>query len=248
MNNVGGKMLWLTGWSIGDSVFDPLRDELRHRLPEWRHFSAHYYKAETPERMYEEARAAAHACRPASGEPLLLAGWSLGGLLALRLAGELEADGLVLLGSTARFVRPRDEAYRGWPDAYLRQMSAALKKDRAEVEHKFRAALFTQTELECGLLEHLPKAGEWPGYALSAGLDLLRSEDCRPLLPGITCPALVVHGRADAVCPFGAAKELQESLPRASLLAVEDCGHVPFLGREALIAEAIRSWQHERQA
>jgi len=245
MNN-GGTILWLTGWSIADTVFDPLRKQLLSRMPEWRHVSALYYNAETPERMYEQSRAAARACRQTSRGPLVVAGWSLGGLLAIRLAAELGADGLMLLGATARFVRPRDESDRGWPDAYLRQMSLALARDREAVELKFRKSLFTPGELERGLHERLPAAGLWPSHSLTAGLERLRREDCRPLLPSIECPALVVHGQADTVCPFGAAKELLESLPRASLLEAPNSGHAPFLGREMETADAITNWWHGR--
>lgn len=233
---------------MGDDIFDPLREQLRSRLSGWRHTAALYYRAETPEQIYASVKAAANACRQASGGPLLIAGWSLGGLLALKAASELGADGLVLLGATACFVRQRGESDLGWPDAYLRQMISAFRHDRAKTEGQFRKTLFTPRELERGFGGNLPAAGRWPDQAMLAGLELLRYEDCRPLLPGIVCPVLVVHGLADAVCPFGAARELHRSLPRASLLAVEDCGHIPFLGREAETAEAIRSWWCERQS
>lgn len=244
--NSEGTILWLSGWGIDDDVFNPQREQLRSRLPAWRHKAALYYDAKAPEQMYAYVKEAVYACRKASGGPLLLAGWSLGGLLALRVAGELGADGLILLGTTARFVRPRGESELGWPEAYLRQMCSALKHDRAKTERRFRKTLFTPRELERGLEGLLPTAGRWPDQAMLAGLELLRHEDHRLLLPGITCPVLVVHGLDDTVCPFGAAKELHKSLPRGSLLVVEDCGHIPFLGRETETADAIRSWWDER--
>jgi pimeloyl-[acyl-carrier protein] methyl ester esterase len=135
----------------------------------------------------------------------------------------------------------------GWPDAYVRQMASAMKRDRTSVELKFREGLFTAGELGRGLVGLLPPAGAWPDDAMLAGLDILRREDCSTLLPGIACPALVVHGRDDTVCPIGAAQELHKTLPRASLLAMEQCGHAPFLGRETETAEAIRRWWHEQQ-
>lgn len=239
--------MWLSGWSFGDVIFNPLRERLRCRMPMWLHYEAQYYEADSPERMLATVKEAANECLQASGRPFLIAGWSLGGLLALRAAGELEVDGLVLLGATARFVRPRGEAGLGWPEAYLRQMNSALKRDRTKTESNFRQTLFTPYEIERGFDGKLPAVGRWAEQAMSDGLELLRREDCRPLLPGITCPVLVIHGQADAVCPFGAAEELHKSLPRSKLLAVEDCGHIPFLGREAETADVIRSWWDERK-
>lgn len=245
--NSEGAILWLSGWSFGDDIFNRLKKQWMIRMPKWRHYGAHYFDADTPERMHATVKETANECHQASGRPFLMVGWSLGGLLALSVVEELEADGLVLLGATARFVRSRDEAGLGWPEAYLRQMNLALKRDRTKTESNFRQTLFTPYEIERGFDGKLPAVGRWADQAMSAGLELLRREDCRPVLPGITCPVLIIHGQADAVCPFGAAEELHKSLQRSKLLAVEDCGHIPFLGREAETADVIRSWWDERK-
>ncbi|AJY74718.1 alpha/beta hydrolase [Paenibacillus beijingensis] len=284
MSSSGGTMLWLTGWSMPDAVFDGLR----MMLPDFRHLSADLGSATSPEEITARAEQAALAARhaPALGEttvrhahvlsdaasrialasdetadsaapaldkpaalrgPLLIAGWSLGGLLALRLAAQGLADGLVLLAATARFVRPKHETDRGWPDGYVRRMSAALAGDRQAVETQFRSILFTDAECESGLDASLPAAGSWTTPALLAGLDLLRREEQLTRLPEIDCPVLLVHGTDDKVCPFGAAQEMGELLPQAELIAAEGCGHVPFLGREAQTAEAVRRWWHNER-
>ncbi|GAB2691912.1 alpha/beta fold hydrolase [Paenibacillus thermoaerophilus] len=242
-------VLWLTGWSMPDAVFDPLRAA----LPMYRHAGADYSAADSPEAIVGTARAAARALRSdKDGEaPLLIAGWSLGALLALRLAAEGLADGLVLMAATACFVRPKEQSGLGWPDPYLRKMLARLGKDRERVLEDFRRGLFTDEEREAGCESALLAAaptGVWTADALAAGLQLLRTEDCRPLLPSIGCPALLIHGTRDTICPYGAALELARLMPRASLIAAEACGHVPFLRREKEIAEAIRSWNKELEA
>ena len=56
----------------------------------------------------------------ASRAPLLIGGWSLGGLLALRLAAKGLADGLVLFAATARFIRPKEQTDLGWAEPYVR--------------------------------------------------------------------------------------------------------------------------------
>ena len=176
----------------------------------------------------------------------MIGGWSLGGLLALRLAAKGFADGLVLFAATARFTRSKEEMDRGWADAYVRQMITGLKKDRQAVETKFRQMMFTEAEWEAGLGEGLPPIGSWTTPALIAGLQILRSEDVLSQLPEIECPVLLVHGTEDKICPYSAAAELVAQLPQAELLAIPDCGHAPFLGREDEIAEELRRWWHEQ--
>src|SRR5690606_6673256 len=102
-----GTILWLTGWSMPDLVISPIQS----MLPDFDHVAADYSLAETPEEMFAATERAANirlphaAARPPRstdiGGPLLIAGWSLGGLLALRLAKKGFADGLLLFSSTA---------------------------------------------------------------------------------------------------------------------------------------------------
>lgn len=243
-----GTILWLTGWSMPDTVFDSLRSE----LPDFDHVSVDYSQSDTPEEIFERVE---YAAAEHSGQafflrkPLLIAGWSLGALLALRLAALELADGLVLLAGTARFTRPKDRKDLGWPDAYVRQMIASIAKDRQSVEALFRRSLFTEAEWEAGLDAQLPPVGSWSGPALIAGLHILRNEDYISRLPAIHCPILLLHGHDDKVCPYGAAEEIAaRAKAQVKVIAWTECGHVPFVGREIELAEAIRSWWHERQS
>ncbi|KRE49651.1 alpha/beta fold hydrolase [Paenibacillus sp. Soil522] len=244
-----GTILWLTGWSFPNTVFD----RLHSLLPEFHHITVDYYgTADTPEEMLKlTERAARDDLSPHAGEtskgPLLIAGWSLGALLALRLAEKAGADGLLLLAGTARFTRPKEQKDRGWPDTHVRQMIKSLMKDRQEAETKFRQSVITETEWEAGLGASLPPAGSWTTPALIAGLQILRSEDCLSLLTEMECPALLIHGTEDNICPIGAAEELESLLPHAELVSLTGCGHAPFVGREAYIAEALRRWWLEQQ-
>lgn len=242
----GGAILWLTGWSMPNTVFD----RLHTLLPEFHHVNVDYSKADSQEEMLLLAEGAVSdylsLTSPSNG-PLLIGGWSLGGLLALKLAAKVGADGLLLLAGTARFTRPKEQKSRGWLDAYVRQMINSLMKDRHGVESKFRESLFTEEEWEAGLCTRLPQAGSWTTPALIAGLQILRSEECLSLLPEIECPVLLIHGTEDKICPYGAAEELELLLPRAELISLTGCGHAPFLGRETYIAEVLRRWWLEQQ-
>lgn len=251
MRDTNGTILWLTGWSMPNSVFD----KLQALLPEYHHASINYSEVDSLEEMLVLTESAAREFRVSAADrsfselhsPLLIGGWSLGGLLALRLAAKGFADGLVLLAATARFTRPKEQIDRGWQDVYVRQMILALKKDRLAVENNFRRMLFIDAEWESGLGAALPPIGSWTTPALITGLQVLRDEECLSYLPEIQCPVLLIHGVEDKICPYGAAEEMLALLPQGRLITIGECGHVPFLGREEGIAEEIRRWWHGYQ-
>ncbi|SFL36865.1 pimeloyl-[acyl-carrier protein] methyl ester esterase [Paenibacillus sp. 1_12] len=247
-----GTIMWLSGWSMADTVFD----RLCALLPDFHHVSVNYSTANSPESMLLLTETAARNllssdesdCRTSANRgPLLIGGWSLGGLLALRLAAKGLADGLVLFAATAQFTRSKEENDRGWTNAYVRQMMKGLSKDRHAVETSFRQLLFTETERESDLEKNLPTIGSWTTPALIAGLQILQSEECLSQLPLIECPVLIVHGTEDKICPYGAALEMLTLLPQAELMTISRCGHVPFMGREDQISEELRKWWHEQQ-
>lgn len=244
-----GTILWLTGWSMPNTVFDRLCE----LLPDFHHVFVDYSDADSPEKMLLLTETAVENLKTTECKsmafrgPLLIGGWSLGGLLALRLAVKGFADGLVLFAATARFTRSNDERDRGWPDAYVRQMITGLIKDRQDVETKFRHNMFTEAEWEVGLGKRFPLIGSWTTPALIAGLQILRSEEILSGLPEIDCPVLLVHGTADKICPYNAAAELAAQLPQAELLTIPVSGHAPFLGREDEVAEVLRRWWDEQK-
>lgn len=236
-----GTILWLCGWSMPDTVFDRIREF----LPEFHHVSVDYSDADSPEKILLLTEMAVDKTMADYG-PLLIGGWSLGGLLALRLAAKGFADGLVLFGATARFTRSKGESDLGFADIYVRKMITGIKQDRQGVESRFRELMFSDAEREVILDESLSTIGSWTTPALIAGLQILRSEDCLSQLKSITCPVFIVHGSDDRICPYGAAVELMTQLPKAKLFTTPACGHASFLGREDQIANELRRWWHEQ--
>ena len=54
-----------------------------------------------------------------------------------------------------------------------------------------------------------------------------RTYDCRPELPRIACPTLVMVGRHDWICPVDLAEEIHTLIPHSELTIFEASGHSP---------------------
>ncbi|NNV01273.1 alpha/beta fold hydrolase [Brevibacillus sp. MCWH] len=225
-------MLWLNGWGMSDEVWCSMQSQ----FPECAHTVPDLSVADQPEAFYEIARQAALST---ASLPLIAVGWSLGGMLAQRLAAEGLAAGLVLIGTMARFVRPREERRLGWLDAQVRRMERALYADRTGVMRTFWQSMFTAEERQQAD-SSVSVCDAWPLSALAAGLSYMREEDLRPHLGSITCPTLVIHGTADGICPFSAGEELAASIPAARLEAIVGGGHALPLVHCNAVADAIK--------
>jgi pimeloyl-ACP methyl ester carboxylesterase len=61
-------------------------------------------------------------------------------------------------------------------------------------------------------------------------------------LAAIRCPALVLCGRQDALTPLDRHEEMAERIPKAKLVVIEDCGHLPPLEKPDEVTDALRAW------
>ena len=81
-------------------------------------------------------------------------------------------------------------------------------------------------------------------YASEPGLALLQNDgyatrDASPLLPKITAPTLVIHGRQDGIVPLKHAERVAKIIPKAKLLALDSCGHFPFIEKPEKTTQSI---------
>lgn len=193
------------------------------------------------------ALAAIHAWSPRS--PLALIGLSLGGNLALKLAGEaadVPVSGLeriVALSPPIDFARcaallaqPRNRLYERY---YLRHLLAQLRQ-RERLFPALPAVAFPR-RMTMRLFDELFTAPTW---GFTDADDYYRRASSLPLLERIGIPTLVLTARDDpfiAVQPF---EELQQA--GALRVAILDRGgHVGFIGRDG--AGGIR-WAERRVA
>lgn len=170
---------------------------------------------------------------------LLLAGCSMGGMLALEAARQApqRVRGLALLGSTAR---------PDTPELMRLRNQAIVEFAQGRVEPLLRAnALFAfhashQRRLLEDYIAMLLRAG-------AAGLirqnrAVMARADLRPTLRAVACPTLVVGGLDDLLTPPDCARELAEGIPGAQLQLLPECGHMLTWEQPQAVGDLLQDW------
>jgi pimeloyl-ACP methyl ester carboxylesterase len=71
---------------------------------------------------------------------------------------------------------------------------------------------------------------------------LLQRPDAAPLLPMISCPALVLCGKDDAWAPLSTHRVMAQLIPHSTLVSVPECGHMCTMERPDEVNAALGAW------
>jgi len=166
--------------------------------------------------------------------PVFLVGFSLGGNVALKLAGELGDAARPLLEGVAAVSTPIDleaSARRiGQPEnrfyerRFVRRMRARLC-----ATGRYRRADFAGL----GTLWAIDDRITAPSFDLGGAANYYKTQSAIRFLAGIRVPVLLIQAKDDTFVPFEAFEsEEVRSNPWIRLLATEHGGHLGFIGRK----------------
>jgi pimeloyl-[acyl-carrier protein] methyl ester esterase len=245
----GPPLVLLHGWSLSGAAFT----ELARYLPD-----ARLLLPDLP--GHGESAAPAAATLPALADdlagwlaavapgPVLLGGWSLGGMVAMELAARRDSpvSRLLLIATTPRFTVAPDWPH-GLPEGQVQVLRRNLARRFAATLGDFFALTFAEGEVDTARLQAIRAFAVRPAglpdrAAAAALLGLLAEQDQRALLPAIRCPALVMHGSLDRVAPVGAGRALADTLPHGQLREFAGLGHAPFWTQPITVAQSIRDF------
>jgi predicted alpha/beta-fold hydrolase len=176
--------------------------------------------------------------RRATSLPVFVIGFSLGGNVTLKLAGELAEGGRDLISGVCAVSTPIDlaacAAALAEPRNFLYQ-GRFLSRLKDRIRRKNRQAPDVYT------LEHLPKIRTIEDFddhytarlfGFGTAANYFRTQSSNQFLERIRVPALLVQAKDDPLVPFPVFEHPAfASNPCLTLLAVEHGGHLGFLSR-----------------
>jgi uncharacterized protein len=187
--------------------------------------------------------------------PLFLAGYSLGGNVVLKLAGELGDGTRDLLAGVIAVSAPIElaagvEALERRENRLYQSRFVDRLKDRIRRKHLQAPEIYT--------LEHLPKIRTVvdfdnyytaPLFGFGTAANYFRTQSSNQFLERIRTPTLMVHAKDDPLVPYriyGHAALTQN--PHLRLVAVDRGGHLGFLARHRprfWLDEVTMDWVEE---
>lgn len=246
----GPDLAMVHGWALHSGIWSPLLPSLSARfrttaidLPGHGRSPWHHEAAS----LDEFAARVVSSMEVVKGNQAWIMGWSLGGMVAMRLAllYPERVRGLILVATTPRFVNGEDwqgGVDNGLLDRFVDELHTDLRRlvvdfltlqvrgdnHGREALHQLRKTIFAH--------------GEPDRAALGTGLEILRDSDLRPELPGLRCPVLVISGQHDRLTPPIAGRYLAEVIPGARYVEIARAGHAPFLSHADEFLDSVTGY------
>ena len=241
----GQPLVMLHGWGMHSGVWQPLIKKL----------SAQYmlYLVDLPgmgnSRPLEPYHLHALADEVAQVIPGVsdVLGWSLGGLVAQRIALNQpdRIRRLVLVGSTPCFVNKA-----GW-DAGIEPSN--FETFANNVNSDYKATIMQFLTLQCmkaddarGTLKQLRASFDTrptpTQTTLQRALHILLESDLRDEVANIRKPTLLIHGDRDTLAPVQAAHWMMQQLPYGFLRVISGSAHAPFLSHSEQFMAALNQF------
>ena len=240
------RIYWLHGWATDSHVFEPLTEKLSSLGgPESVRLDLPGFGAESA--VGSESFAGSVIRRIEGDSPLVLAGWSLGAMVALEAAAALSGRGLalVLISGCGRFCSGSGNPH-GKDPRLVAALARQVHRDSRKAVAEFLAGMFAGDEAESRRKLFLESYGELysslPAENLVRCLEYLASTDLAGRLGRISCPVLLIHGALDPVIDIRLARRLAAGLNDARLVEIEGYGHAPFWRNEESLAGLVRQF------
>ncbi len=186
---------------------------------------------------------------PRLPENAIIAGWSLGGLVATRLArsASVTVRGLITVASSPCF-----SAQQGWPGikpSVLQGFQQQLSSHFEKTIDRFMALQTLGTDTarhDARLLRQAVLSQPLPEVTvLNAGLGILQSADLRHELSSVNLPFLRIYGALDGLVPRDIAGQVDTLAGGGFSVVMPKAGHAPFISHPAEFCEQVLAFSSD---
>lgn len=214
------------------------------------HPHANYHSGQTGDLLF-----IARERKRASGLPLFAVGYSLGGNMVLKLAGELGEEGRGMFDGVCAVSAPIDLAASADRIAhpsnfiYSRRFVKRLK-DRVRRRHPLAPDLFPLEPLEAvKTIRHFDNEYTAKLFGFGTADCYYETQSSRQFLERIRIPTLLVHAQDDPLVPFASYQHPAVTAnPLVRFIAPQHGGHLGFLARgkrRFWLDQLIEEWMIE---
>ncbi|PJD94305.1 MAG: pimelyl-ACP methyl ester esterase [Legionella sp.] len=230
----GNALVLFHGWGFDSQIWTPLIDSLLNLslvqrvilvdLPGFGHsplMAWETFKTDLLERLPQQ---------------FILAGWSLGGLFATRLAIETtdRVKHLVNIASSPYFIREPN-----WAGITADVLDEFYQQFQAHPQHT--RTQFVRTQLP-STVQHAFEPVELSHIlGLEEGLMILKEWDLRAPLETLTTPISYMFGRLDTIVPRKVMPFMQQRYPHFQYALLPDAAHIPFLSHPEQFIQTLES-------
>jgi len=226
----GETLCFLHGWGFDGRALEKFCDGF---TPEWNVKIPVLpgYDGAAPEALGIEH--VARALLPEVPDNSVLVGWSLGGMIAIRMASMKPLKKLVLLASAPCFVGKQDWPY-GMSEELIEGLQRRVQENPGQALQEF-ALLSSKGDKNPratyrSLTASLQRAAVHRA-ALLDGLEMLRNADLRPEFSGLKCRVGAILAENDQLFSASCARAMLSLNPDLELSTMGGCGHAPFISR-----------------
>jgi len=237
------NIVLLHGWGFHSGVWE--KDFTRH-LETQSHL--HYLdlpgfgKSPTPQRKLSLDHIVNYVLEN-SPEKATYLGWSLGGLVSMKIAIDYpeRIERLITIASTPKFTATND-----WPGMSLETLnkfSISLEQDYTSTINQFITLQFQGSDTHRAKIRALKQivhnTKKPDKHILKDSLYILKETDLRDQIEEIQCPQLNLLGRCDMLVPAAMAEKLNTLSPNSEIRIIPKTSHAPFLSQAKTCADYI---------
>ena len=240
----GQPLCLLHGWALNGRVWDSIVEQLKQHNQVTTIDLPGHGKSDPPPSAEYTIDSLAQIVSQQLAPNSILAGWSLGGLVAIKIAAKYPGlvSKLVLIASSPQFANS-EQWEHGVKKSIIDGFANDLKQNYRETINRFLAIQTFGSEKAKPVIRELRDKvfanGEPHIDSLSKGLQILKNCALWDDAAEINSPTLIVLGEKDTLIPKDSGEKTMETIPGSQLKIIKGAGHAPFISHREDFIKAI---------